>query len=201
MCVFVENTDVTLELDVKIDEAGLTTRSRLHVHRCKEVEVTVNYNQDQKKGFFSPSATVDWVKEWAVAKDQYDMSPVDAAEHVLKLCNAGDLPDGEVHIGTLVKFPDGTLCFDLVPKQRVEGIGLDLSTNGGGRAGVPSPPRSWTVPKWLRPRAMAPALHKVAPHRDRSSGGGEGGRPTRVCTAIRVHKLPPVPTDGPPMGC
>ena len=121
VCIFVENTDVTLELDVKIDEAGLTTRSRLHVHRCKQVEVTVNYNQDQKKGFFSPSATVDWVKEWAVAKDQYDMSPVDAAEHVLKLCTAGDLPDGEVHIGTLVKFPDGTLCFDLVPKQRVEG--------------------------------------------------------------------------------
>ena len=121
VCIFVENTDVTLELDVKIDEAGLTTRSRLHVHRCKQVEVTVNYNQDQKKGFFSPSATVDWVKEWAVAKDQYDVSPVDAAEHVLKLCNAGALPDGEVHIGTLVKFPDGTLCFDLVPKQRVEG--------------------------------------------------------------------------------
>ncbi len=121
VCVFVENTDVTLELDLKIDEAGLTTRSRVHIHRCKSVEVTVNYNQDQRKGLFSPSATVDWVKKWAVAKDQYDLSPVDAAEHVLKLCNAGDLPDGEVHIGTLVKFPDRTVCFDLVPKQRVEG--------------------------------------------------------------------------------
>ena len=121
MCVFVENTDVSVELDLKIDEVGLTARSRVHIHRCKSVEVTVNYNQDQKKGFFPPSATVDWVKEWAVGKDQYDMSPVDAAEHVLKVCNSGDQPDGEVHIGTLVKFPDGTLCFDLVAKQRVEG--------------------------------------------------------------------------------
>ena len=119
--VFVENTDVLLRSDVKIDEAGLALRSRVHIHRCKEVEVTVNYNQYQKKGFFPPSATVDWVKEWAVGKGQYDMSPVDAAEHVLKVCNSGDQPDGEVHIGTLVKFPDGTLCFDLVPKQRVEG--------------------------------------------------------------------------------
>ena len=121
LCVFIENTDVTLELDMKIDEAGLTPRSRLHIHRCKSVEVTVNYNQDQKKGFFAPSTTVDWVKEWAAGKDQYNLSPVDAAEHVLKVCNSGDQPDEEVHIGTLVKFPDGTLCFDLVPKQRVEG--------------------------------------------------------------------------------
>ena len=119
--VFIENSDLLLELDAEIDEVGLAPRSRVHVHRCKVVEVTVNYNRDQKKGFFPPSATVDWVKEWAIGKDQYDMSPVDAAEHVLKLCNSGDLPDGEVHIGTLVKVSDGTLCFDLVPKQRIEG--------------------------------------------------------------------------------
>ena len=119
--IFVENTDEPLELDVKIDEAGLSPRSRVHIHRCKEVEVTVNYRRDQKKDSFPPSATVDWVKEWAVGKDQYDMSSVDAAEHVLKVCNSGDQPDEDVHIGTLAKFPDGTLCFDLVPKQRVEG--------------------------------------------------------------------------------
>ena len=121
VCVFVENADVPLELGLKINEVGLAPRSRVHIHRCESVEVTVNYNQDQKKGIFPPSATVDWVKEWAVGKDQYEMSPVDAAEHVLKVCISGDQPDGEVHIGTLVKFPDGTLCFDLVPKQRVEG--------------------------------------------------------------------------------
>ena len=119
--IFVENTDEPLELDVKIDEAGLSPRSRVHIHRCKEVEVTVNYRRDQKKDSFPPSATVDWVKEWAVGKDQYDMSSVDAAEHVLKVCNSGDQPDEDVHIGALAKFPDGTLCFDLVPKQRVEG--------------------------------------------------------------------------------
>ena len=61
------------------------------------------------------------MKKWAVAKDQYGLSPVDAAEHVLKVCSLGDQPDEEVHIGTLAKFPDGTVCFDLVAKQRVEG--------------------------------------------------------------------------------
>ena len=121
VCVFVENTDVPLKLNMEIDEAGLTSRSRVHIHRCKSVEVTINYNHDQKKGFFAPSAMVDRVKEWATGKDQYNLSPVDAAEHVLKVCNSGDQPDEEVHIGTLVKFTEGTLCFDLVAKQRVEG--------------------------------------------------------------------------------
>ena len=37
VCVFVENTDVPLELDVKIDEVGLAPRSRVHIHRCKGV--------------------------------------------------------------------------------------------------------------------------------------------------------------------
>ncbi len=119
--VFVENTDVPLELDAKIDEVGLVPRIRVHIHRCKGVEVTVNYNHRQEKGFFPPSATVDWVKEWSVGKDQFDMSPVDATEHVLQVCNSSDRPDGDVHIGTLVKFSAETLCFDLVPKQRVEG--------------------------------------------------------------------------------
>ena len=119
--VFAENTDVPLELDATIDEVGLAPRSRVHIHRCKGVEVTVNYNQGEKKGYFPPSATVDWVKQWAVGKDQYAMSPVDATEHVLEVCNSAVRPDEDVHIGTLVKFSDGTLCFDLVAKQRVEG--------------------------------------------------------------------------------
>ena len=121
ICVFVENTDAPLALDAKIDELGLAPRSRIHIHRCQSVEVWVNFNEHQQKGFFPPSATVNWVKGWAVGKDGFDMSPVDATEHLLQLCNSSERPDEDVHIGTLVKFSHGTLCFDLVPKQRVEG--------------------------------------------------------------------------------
>ena len=119
--VFVENSEVPLSLEAKIDEVGLKPRSRVHIHRCQRVEVTVNFNGDEKKGFFPPSATVDWVKRWAVGKDGYDIPTADAAEHALQVCNSPERPDEDVHIGTLAKFSDGTLCFDLVPKQRVEG--------------------------------------------------------------------------------
>ena len=119
--VFLENSDTPLELDAKIEEVGLISRSRVHMHSLKEVEVTVNFNRAEEKGLFAPSTTVDRVKEWAVGKDRYDMPPVDAAEHVLKLCHSGIEPDRDAHIGTLVKIPDGKICFDLGPAQRVEG--------------------------------------------------------------------------------
>ena len=119
--VFIENTDSPFALDAKIDETGLTPRSRVHFHSCRRVELTVNFKENQLKEFFPPSATVAWVKNWAVGKDGVDMSPVDAAEHTLQACRSTARPDEEMHIGTLVKFPDCAICFDLVPKQRVEG--------------------------------------------------------------------------------
>ena len=119
--VFVENTDTPLDLGKKIDEAGLTPRSRVHIHRCRRVEVTVNFKEHQLKGFFPPSATIDTVQKWAVGKDEVDMSPVDAAEHLLQACHSDDRPDEDVDIGTLVKGSDCAICFDLVAKQRVEG--------------------------------------------------------------------------------
>ena len=119
--VFVENTDTPLVLDEKIDESGLTPRSRVHFHSCQQVEVTVNFKENQLKEFFPPSATVACVKKWAVGKDGVDMSPMDATEHTLQGCRSTDRPDEDMHIGALVKFPDCAICFDLVPKQRVEG--------------------------------------------------------------------------------
>ena len=119
--VFIENTDAPLDLDEKIDEAGLTPRSHVHFHSCRQAEVTVNFKENQLKEFFPPSATVAWVKKWAVGKDGVDMSPVDATEHTLQACRSTSRPDEDVHIGALVKFPNCAICFDLVPKQRVEG--------------------------------------------------------------------------------
>ena len=119
--VFIENTDSPLALDAKIDEVGLNLRSRVHIHRCRQVEVTVNFNADQLKDCFPPSTTVARVKKWAVGKDGVDMSPVDATEHLLQICHSNDRPDEDVHIGSLLKVADRDLCFDLVAKQRVEG--------------------------------------------------------------------------------
>ena len=83
--------------------------------------MTVNFNVDQKTKTFPPSATVGRVKKWAVGEHGFDLKGVDATEHLLQLCGSTDRPDEDIHIGTLVTAPACSLCFDLVPKQRIEG--------------------------------------------------------------------------------
>lgn len=119
--VLLEDSDEVLELDKKLKEVGIGHRHRVHCHRCRRVEVTVNFNGRAESKAFPSSTTVKRVKKWADAKDQFDLKGVDATDHVLQICGTNVRPDEDTHIGTLVRHPSCKLCFDLVPKVRVEG--------------------------------------------------------------------------------
>jgi hypothetical protein len=93
---------------------------RLHHGRCQRVTVNVTFNGVTKSQDFPPVTRVTHVHQWAT-HNAFDMSPRDAAEHVLELVGSDDRPDPDTQIGTLTS---GTLCavaFDLVPFKRVEG--------------------------------------------------------------------------------
>lgn len=92
---------------------------RIHVHRCREVAVTVNFNGKSEPGTFAPAKTVASVKKWAV--QQFHMDPRDAAEHVLQIAGTTDRPEPDTHIGSLVHNGKCSITFDLVPLKRVEG--------------------------------------------------------------------------------
>lgn len=117
--VFLENQDESLPPDVSLEAAGIQTRSRVHVHTCRKVHVTVNFNAEHKSHPFSPATTVHAVKEWA--DDKFKLTGVDATEHALQICGTSDRPTDDTHIGSLLEPGTCELCFDLVPKQRVEG--------------------------------------------------------------------------------
>jgi hypothetical protein len=117
--ILIEDEDEELALDKRLDQVGIGHRSRVHVHRCRKVEVKVNFNGRQEMHKFGPGATVRRVKRWAVKA--FGVPEVDATEHVLQICGTTKRPDEDVHIGTLVSHSDCSLCFDLVPEQRIEG--------------------------------------------------------------------------------
>ncbi|HEX6509573.1 MAG TPA: hypothetical protein VF221_18245 [Chloroflexota bacterium] len=121
--ILVEDQGTELSPDLSLEEAHIGHRSRVHIHRCHRIEVTVNFNAAQKTRAFPPSATVERVKRWAVgpAPEGFGLQGIDATEHLLQLCHSTTRPDEDTHIGALVTFPDCGLCFDLVPKVRVEG--------------------------------------------------------------------------------
>jgi hypothetical protein len=116
-----EDEDSAIGLDVPIAATSIKNRSRIHVHRCRKVAVSVSFNGSQKEETFPPAATVKRVKRWAVSKKGFNLSDVDAAEHVLQLAGSSERPDEDIHIGTLVAHPRCSVSFDLVPKVRIEG--------------------------------------------------------------------------------
>ena len=98
---------------------GLKHGCRIHVCRCKHIKTTVHYLEKTAEREFPPGIRVRAVKEWAV--HTFKMSPKDAAEHVLQLCQSSDRPSSDTPLVQLLGDHGCAVCFDLVPDQRVEG--------------------------------------------------------------------------------
>lgn len=119
--VTLENEDQELDLDVPLRTVGVGDRERVHVHRCKRVVVTVEYNGRSIEEDFPPSTTIRRVAKWFLGKNGFDFSGADAADLLLQLSDSGERPDEDTHVGTLVEIPACSVRFDLAPKIRVEG--------------------------------------------------------------------------------
>lgn len=119
LVVFLEDSETGLPLNVTIKQAGFRHHGRVHIHPKRLIEVTVHYDNRSEVHPFAPSTTVAKVKKWA--DDKFGLHGVDATEHLLEICGTTIRPDEDVHIGTLTHGPEHKLCFNLVPKIRVEG--------------------------------------------------------------------------------
>ena len=118
--LWLENEDEPLEREVVLVEAEIIHGSHVHLHRCHRIEVTIRYNGTSHNRHFAPSSTLAKVHRWAVSHNAFNLSEIDAAEHALQVCGSADRPDSGAHLGTLVS-GKCEVCFDLVPKRRVEG--------------------------------------------------------------------------------
>jgi hypothetical protein len=118
--LFLENGEEIIEERVCISEHARGANLKVHVHRCRHVEVTVGFNGRVVEGRFSPASTVAKIKRWA-AEEKFGMTPEEAGEHVLQIAGTHDRPAPGTHVGALT---DGRVCgvgFDLVPDERVNG--------------------------------------------------------------------------------
>jgi hypothetical protein len=118
--LFIEDEDEPIEEGVLLKDRATAKGLKVHIHRCRHVEVTVTFNGETVERRFPPSATVARVKRWAAEK-KFDMSEDEAGEHVLQIAGTYDRPAPGTHIGALT---DGKVCvltFDLVPDERING--------------------------------------------------------------------------------
>ena len=121
IAVFMEGADTPLSVAATLEAVGLGDQSSVHLSHCTRVSVTVHFNGQDRSRAFGPGVAMHAVKTWAVGKKGFELTPVDAAEHVLQLIGTADRPDEDVHIGSLVGPTGCKVEFDLVAKVRVEG--------------------------------------------------------------------------------
>lgn len=114
-----EDSECELVSDKSLKELGFKNRERVHIHRCRKIKVSVNFNGREIADAFPPSRTIAKIKHWA--DKQFGIEGVDATEHALQICGTAKRPDDDTHLGTLARHPNCQVCFDLVPKKRVEG--------------------------------------------------------------------------------
>lgn len=117
--IFVDEAEEPVGMEVLIEHSGAKHGSRVHVSRCRHVEVTVHYEEKTEKHPFPPGAKVHRVKQWAVHK--FKLAETDAAEHVLQICGGTERASGGTPLHALLTPGSCALCFDLVPEKRVEG--------------------------------------------------------------------------------
>ncbi len=117
--VWLQDADDPLDAHATLVEAGVKVRSRIQIHSCQRIHVTVNFNNDNKQHPFSPSATIAAVKAWAVEKFGLDQTA--ATEYALQICGSTDKPAPDIEVGSLAQPGQCMACFDLVPQQLVQG--------------------------------------------------------------------------------
>jgi hypothetical protein len=114
-----DDDDAVVSLDITVSEIARNTgHAHVVVHRCRRVEVSVNYQSRTIERRFSPARTVGDVRSWAMRKLKLDDAATDKL--VLEVCDSDRRPRPEVRIATIVGTLCG-LCLDLVPEKIVEG--------------------------------------------------------------------------------
>lgn len=111
-----ESVDECLPVSGHCGHAGV----KVHVHRCRHVEVAVSFNGETVHHRFAPGTTIARVKHWA-AVHKFKMSEAEAGEHMLQNVGTHDRPVPGTHLGSLVSCPKCSIAFDLVPDQRING--------------------------------------------------------------------------------
>ncbi len=119
LLVFLEDSDEPLEATVVVEELAKKGPVKVHLHRCRHVEVAVTYNGKTVKHPFGPGTTIARIKRWAAEK--LGIGPGDASELLLQIHGTTDRPSLSTHVGTLVKCPHCAIAFDFVTNVKVNG--------------------------------------------------------------------------------
>jgi hypothetical protein len=115
----VDDEDEPLALDMPFGDLVRSGHAHVVAHTCRQIAVTVQYQNRSIDRRFSPARTVADVRAWAIRRLGLRDDPAND-KLVLEICDSDRRPRPDVRIGTLTG-RTCALCFDLVPEKIVEG--------------------------------------------------------------------------------
>ena len=118
--LFLEDGEAPLDETVAVGALAGPAGAKVHLHRCRRVEVAVTFAGETVTRPFGPGATVASVKRWA-AQRKFGMTEEEAGEHLLQIVGTHDRPAPGTHVGALAGCPACRIAFDLVPDECVNG--------------------------------------------------------------------------------
>jgi hypothetical protein len=119
--IWMEETDEEIDLDIALEAAGIRHHDHLHRGRCHRVGVIVRFNGNTYEHAYGPATTIKTVEKWAFGPKAADLSPEQAAKHVLAVPGADHFLEAGVHVGSLVIPGSCEVILDLLPRSRFEG--------------------------------------------------------------------------------
>ncbi len=100
--IWVIDEDEPLALDVVLTDLAKGRRTLIR-HRCKKVNVTVQYNGLESVFRLAPSRKIKAVIRKALADPKFEIDPTSAAELELRIPGADEALDGPLPIGRFVR--------------------------------------------------------------------------------------------------
>lgn len=122
--VFLEDKENPLDERLAVKDLCGPAGAKIHLHRCRHVEVAITFAGETVLHRFAPGVTVARIKTWA-AVSKFGMTEEEAGEHMLQISGTQERPTPGSHVGTLASCPDCLVRFDLVPDERVNGAPYD----------------------------------------------------------------------------
>jgi len=119
LLIFIDEAEECLSKESHGQAEGAKHGARVHVSRCRRLEVTVHFLNQTIERSFPPGTRVRTVKAWAA--NEFHVSHKDAAEHVLQICHSKERPVSDTPLHSLLHDCGCSICFDFVPEKRVEG--------------------------------------------------------------------------------
>ncbi len=119
--IWLEDVDEAISPDATLAAAGIGHHHHVHRGHCRRVAVVIRFNGTSYERSFAPGTTIKKVEKWAFGPHAANLSPEQAAKHVLAVPGADHFLEDGVHIGSLVTSGGCEITLDLLPRARFEG--------------------------------------------------------------------------------